>query len=343
MRVVGYPRSFSYVAQHSPVEVSAKAWDRLRWLKAWQALRERGLTGQQAAETLRLPRSTLYRWERQLKRDGPKGLEERSRRPKRVRRPEWSPELAQAVLRLREQYPAWGKETLQVLLVREGWQTSVSTVGRILAQLKARRVLVEAPRRAVSVRRRRPRRAYAVRKPRSYAVEAPGDVVQVDTLDVRPMAGVAFKHFTARDMVSRWDVVEVHRRATAQAATAFLGALQSRMPFPVKAIQVDGGSEFQAQFEQACAERGIRLFVLPPRSPKLNGCVERAHRTHQEEFYELYDGDLDLASVNQALQAWEKTYNTIRPHRSLAKLTPAEYLHLHHPRAAPEAHLSHMS
>jgi transposase len=117
-------------------------------------MRERGLSGQQAAETLCLPRSTLYRWERQLKREGPKGLEERSRRPKRVRRPEWSPELVQAVLRLREQYPAWGKETLQVLLVREGWQTSVSTVGRILAQLKARRVLVEAPRRAVSVRRR---------------------------------------------------------------------------------------------------------------------------------------------------------------------------------------------
>lgn len=343
MRIVGYPRSFYVAAQHRAVELSPKAWERLRWLKAWRALRERGLTGQQAAETLHLPRSTLYRWERQLKSDGPRGLEERSRRPRRVRRPQWSPELAQAVLRVREQYPAWGKETLQVLLEREGWTTSVSTVGRILAQLKARGVLREALRRPVSVRRHRLRREYAVRKPKGYAVEAPGDVVQVDTLEVRPMPGVAFKHFTARDMVSRWDVVQVHRRATAQAATAFLGALQERMPFPVKAIQVDGGSEFQAGFEQACADRGIRLFVLPPRSPKLNGCVERAHRTHQEEFYELYDGDLDLASVNQALRQWEKIYNMIRPHRSLAKKTPAEYLQLHHPWAAPKAHLSHMS
>jgi putative transposase len=343
MRLVGYPRSFYLAAQHRPVELSPKARDRLRWLKAWRALIERGLSAEQAAETLHLRRSTLYRWERRLKFEGPAGLEERSRRPKRLRRPQWSLQLAQGVLRLREQYPAWGKEILQGLLEREGQKTSVSTVGRILAHLKARGVLVEAPRRPVSVRRHRLRREYAVRKPRSYTVEAPGDVVQVDTLDVRPMPGVAFKHFTARDMVSRWDVVEVHRRATAQAATAFLGALQARMPFPVKAIQVDGGSEFQAQFEQACAERGIRLFVLPPRSPKLNGCVERAHRTHQEEFYELYDGDLDLASVNRALQAWETTYNTIRPHRSLAKLTPAEYLQLHHPRAAPKAHLSHMS
>jgi len=39
-------------------------------------------------------------------------------------------------------------------------------------------------------------------------------------------------------------------------------------------------------FEEACREKEIKLFVLPPRSPKLNGYVERAHRTHLEEFYE---------------------------------------------------------
>ena len=102
------------------------------------------------------------------------------------------------------------------------------------------------------------------------------DLVQVDTLDVSPLAGVVPKRFTARDVVSRWDVVEAHTQATATTAARFLDALQARMPFPVRAIQVDGGSEFQGAFEQTCQQRGIRLFVLPPRSPKLNGCVERA-------------------------------------------------------------------
>ncbi len=59
------------------------------------------------------------------------------------------------------------------------------------------------------------------------------------------------------------------------------------MPFPVKAIQVDDGAEFEAIFEEACQKRGIKLFILPPRSPKLNGGVERAPRTHAEEFYEV--------------------------------------------------------
>ena len=49
----------------------------------------------------------------------------------------------------------------------------------------------------------------------------PGDLVQVDTLDVRPLPGVILKHFTARDVVPRWDVVEVRTRATANTAPDF--------------------------------------------------------------------------------------------------------------------------
>ena len=148
----------------------------------------------------------------------------------------------------------------------------------------------------------------------------PGDLVQVDALDVRPLPGVILKHFTARDVVPRWDVVEVRTRATANTATDFLSTLQARMPFPVRAIQVDGGSKFQAGFEQACQERGLRLFVLPPRSPKLNGAVERAQRTHTEEFYEINDFPLEIAPLNQQLRLWELTYNTVRPHQALATL-----------------------
>jgi len=231
-----------------------------------------------------------------------------------------------AVLHLREQWPRWGKDKLAPLLRQKGWEVSTSMVGRILKRLKARRVLREPPRSGVSTRKRLWRRPYAVRKPKGYQVQAPGDLVQVDTLDVRPLPGVVFKHFTARDMVSRWDVLEVHTRATANTAVGFLDTLLARMPFPVRAIQVDGGSEFQSAFEEACHERGIQLFVLPPRSPKLNGCVERAQRTHTEEFYEVTDFPLQMPALNQQLLAWERVYNTVRPHQALGYLTPLQFL-----------------
>ncbi len=78
-------------------------------------------------------------------------------------------------------------------------------------------------------------RPYAVRKPKDYRPRAPGDLVQVDTADLRLSPGVTYKHFTARDVVSRWDVLDVAHRATAQPAARFLDTLQQRMPFPVRA------------------------------------------------------------------------------------------------------------
>ena len=188
-------------------------------------------------------------------------------------------------------------------------------VGRILTQLKARGRLVEPLPNGFKARQRRSwSRPYAVRKPSGYSVQQPGDLVQVDTLELRPLPGVILKQFTARAVVSRWDVLEVHSRATASPAAPFLDTLQRRLPFPIRAVQVDGGSEFAAAFEQACQQRGVRLFVLPPRSPKLNGHVERANRTHTEEFYEVTPCSLQIPALNQELLAWERTYNTVRPH-----------------------------
>ena len=254
MRVAGLPRSFYQLAKTTSGGLPPEAQERLRWVNCWQVLRRQGLTNSAAAETLELPRSTLYRWDRVLREEGLAGLRTRSRRPRRLRGPTWSPELAQAVLELREQFPRWGKDKLVVLLRRQGRQVSTSMVGRILIRLKASGVLKEPPRYGVSVRKRAHSRPYAMRKPKEYRAKQPGDIVQVDTLDIRPIPGVVLKHFTARDVVSRWDVIEVHTRSTSTLAAQFLHAMRRRFPFPIKAVQVDGGSEFQAAFESACRD-----------------------------------------------------------------------------------------
>jgi transposase InsO family protein len=274
---------------------------------------------------------TFYRWWRRFERDGSVALEARSRRPHRRRQPSWSAAVEAVVLKLRRQYPRWGKDKLVILLRREGHAISTSMVGRILRRLRQRGVLVEPARRSISAAKRRLARPYAIRKPREYQPRAPGDLVEVDTLDVRPLPGTVLKHFTGRDVISRWDVLEVHERATAKTAASFLTTLEARMPFPIRAIQIDGGSEFQAEFELACQQRSIRLFALPPRSPKLNGAVERAQRTHTEEFYEVYELPWTATALNQHARQWEHTYNTVRPHQALGYLTPAEFL-AHHAR-----------
>ncbi len=53
---------------------------------------------------------------------------------------------------------------------------------------------------------------------------------------MRPSPSVVLKHFTARDVLSRWDVLELASRATAATATRALEAVLERMPFPVEHV-----------------------------------------------------------------------------------------------------------
>ncbi len=304
-------------------ELTKEASKRLKWFDYYQSHNH---NARLTCRYFGISPQTFYRWKRRYDPEQLESLESRSHRPGRVRQPTTPPELIEAVVRLREKYPRWGKDKPVILLQAEGYQVSASTVGRILRYAKGRGILKEPIPNYVSTRKRLRKRPYATRKPKEYEARQGGDIVQLDTLDLRPLPGIVLKHFTAHDVVSKWNVMSVHRQASAATAAHFLDILKDRMPFTVRAIQVDGGSEFQAVFEEVCQRRGIKLFVLPPRSPKLNGGVERAHRTHTEEFYEVTDSTFELAELRQELLEWEITYNTVRPHQALGYLTPLRFL-----------------
>jgi len=313
--------------------ISFEARIRLSWMDYYQKTGNGRLT----CRHFGLSPDTFYKWKRKYQKDNLKSLEDdrKSRRPSILRHPETPIEVVEKIKSLRETYPRWGKEKLFILLkkelIKEGKESllvSVSTVGRTIERLKQRGILKEPIPNYISCKKRFLKRAWAVRKPKDYEVKEFGDLVEVDTLDIRPVPGIVRKQFTARDIISKWDVIEVYGNTTASLAAKFLDSLILRCPFKIKAIQVDGGSEFKAEFEQECQKRNIKLFVLPPYSPKLNGCVERANRTHTEEFYEVNDFSLNLEELNQQLREWENIYNTVRPHKSLGYLTPQEYVNI---------------
>ena len=320
-------------------ELSAEAKRRLRWFD-WHE--EHGRNVSLTSRHFGISRSTFYAWQKRFRRYDLRSLEGRSSRPKRVRQRTWRTEEVLAIQELREQHPRWGKAKLAVLLLRRGLRVAVTRVGRILAYLKQTGKLKE-PRRRLSAHRRAWKRPYATRKPRDYRPGLPGDLVQLDTVDIQPEPGVRLKQFTAIDVVSRWAVAFLASDATASSARRALAAIQAQMPFSVRAIQVDGGSEFMSVFEEAVEAAGIRLFELPPRSPKLNGCVERSNRTYREEFYDCTDALATVTALSPALARWDVVYNTIRPHQSLGYLTPAEALIANFPHCITREVLSDRS
>jgi transposase InsO family protein len=328
MRLFGFDRNMRRLASQPPPHLSPAAKARLRILD-WHFAHQANVS--RTARHFDLARSTVYRWLERYDNRRLESLETRSCRPHRRRQPTWTLEQAKAVLELRNQYPSWGKQKLVVLLRRQGLQLSESMVGRILVQQR-RRGLLRQPPRLARTRRRRLVRHYGRRKPNEYVPIQPGDLGQLDTLDVSLATGPRFKHFSLIDVVSRYGLAELRSTASATTAKDSLERMLERAPFPFRAIQVDGGSEFMAEFEDFCQQRGIHLFVLPPRSPKLNGCVERFQRTHQDDFYSCADEAYNLATLRTQIPDWESVYNTVRPHQSLGQLTPLEFLGAHYPQ-----------
>ena len=89
-------------------------------------------------------------------------------------------------------------------------------------------------------------------------------------------------------------------------------------------------AEFMLEFEQACAELNIPLFVIPPATLKHNGGVDRGNKIFRDEFYA--DPNLLANSVNAmrfSLREAVKKYNNYSPHHSLNGLTPSEYISPH--------------
>ncbi len=84
----------------------------------------------------------------------------------------------------------------------------------------------------------------------------------------------------------------------------------ARMPFPVRAIQVYGGSEFMAQFEEACRERGIRLFVLPPARPSSTATSNAPSAPTTRSSTTASPRPPRSPRVNRLLRKWEDICNT---------------------------------
>jgi transposase InsO family protein len=90
-------------------------------------------------------------------------------------------------------------------------------------------------------------------------------------------------------------------------------------------LQTDRGQEFFADKVQDQL-RAWRIKFRPtrPRSPHLNGKVERVQRTALDEFWS--EADLADSALPAQFAKWQTFYNTARPHSSLGGRSPAERL-----------------
>jgi len=296
-------------------------------VRLWEKLKAEDVSDKICQEVTGISRATYYRYKRTL-RDLAKGILPPSKKPKRLNKPIWGEAEKQLVLRLRRENPTYGKAKIAVILKRDhGQSLSESTVGRILKHLSHKGLILKS---ASAMRPKRKRNfSSSHAKPwtyKEYTTMLLGERVQIDHMTVTKN-GISFKHFQAWERKSKHIMAQVYRQAKSSTAKRFLLELIAQAPFKILSIQVDGGSEFMADFEKACKDLNIPLIVLPPSRPSYNGGTERGNRTFREEFYARHDLLADSVGPMKAeLKKALLKYNTYRPHYSLKGLTPMQYI-----------------
>ena len=278
--------------------------------------------GKNASLTARhfgLGRMTLYRWLRRFKHFGVIGLNEESRKPKRLRQPTTSWNTIIRIVQLRKLYPAWSKYKIQALLKREGIQVSASTAGRVLKKRGLINLKISKKRRKAALRPK-------ARFPRGLRISEAGDMIQMDTKHIMLPGGRKFYQFTAIDVLTKRKVMRVYPSESSRNGAEFIEECLLGFPFPIKAIQTDNGSTFLKEFDKLCKEKGIPHYFIYPRSPKQNTYVEISHEADKREFYQQGNVCSLLPVMQRKIKEWEDIWNNVRPHQALNYLTPSEYL-----------------
>ena len=300
-------------------------------IENWCELKGKKISDKTLQNIFHISRATFFRWKRALDSHGIYGLKPKSTKPLRMRQPDVLTKDVLATIRsLRQQHPFFGKVKIHALCIEQGLSISLSSVGRALHYLMKRDIITP-----VVVLKCNKERKFIRKFTNSHSKRLPKHHTSPMQLDhtIIHLRGTEHRVFVAYDTDSKFTLCKSYKHATADNAADFLSYLANLWPYTPSELQVDGGSEFRGSFENACKIKNIRLFVLPPRSPKLNGGVERYNQTLQDEFFLPNYNTLptQVDALNVKLQEWSKYYNEFRPHRSLIDkrglpMSPCQFL-----------------
>ena len=222
-------------------KLSAEGKKRLRWLDYYLGNKSVALT----CRHFGISRSLFYKWFGRYRKYGLVGLEDKSRRPSRVRKREVLPEIERQIVYLRKDNPALSKYKVSCILKRDfGFKVSPSTINRIfhdkqLFWSKPVTLAQTSAKKAWKIRR--------IRAPRALRGACPGSLVEVD-VKVLNSLGHTFYQFTAIDTCAKLKYLKVYSRKTAHCGQLFLEAMLTFYPFQVRHINSDNGGEFLPVF-----------------------------------------------------------------------------------------------
>lgn len=266
---------------------------------------------------LGISRKSFYKWRQRfaVEQGRREALLDRPRRPHRPRR-KVKKALRRRWLTLRQRTHL-GPARLRALLRAAGVRgvPRVATIATVVKQAG----------------RTRKRRATPKRYRRGCVVPRPGARVQLDVTWVPSLVeGRQLYQFTAIECCTRLRLVSLAEEMTISTAKAFAQYVLSTFPFAVRMVQTDHDSIFTHwytagpktpwarpvkahPFTVMVESFGAPPRLIPPRTPRRTGRVERSHQTDDQEFYHRRRY-ATRAELRYAFARWLWHYNHTRVH-----------------------------
>jgi transposase InsO family protein len=98
---------------------------------------------------------------------------------------------------------------------------------------------------------REPKQHQKKTRRKGFLPQKPGDLIQIDTVSIFT-DGIKRHIFTTIDIRTRFAFAYAYKSSSSAHGSVFFGKLLEVVPFVIRRVQTDNGSEFLKHFEQAC-------------------------------------------------------------------------------------------
>ena len=276
-------------------------------------------------------KSTLYEWKKTFE-DSNKSLVSlipKKTRPKRLRSMQIDYRLVEFISSFREQYGNIDRRKIKIFLDEYAKDLGIQSISdrSIGKVIKRKQLYFNTPKKI-----KKKTKFSRGRTNKSPKVNTPG-YVEVDSVIVY-INYQRHNFICCIDIFTKFAFVRKVSTLSSLQAQITLKEFQKRYGLNIHTVQTDNGSEFLGNFHKYLDQDQIKHVFIYPRSPRLNGVVERFNRTIQEEFInrndEIY---FDLNAFQVKLTEYLDWYNHKRPHMALNYQSPYQFIQQHIPES----------
>jgi transposase InsO family protein len=278
-----------------------------------------------ACDAYGVGKSTLYDWKRVYEASGKNkySLVPKSTRPHHTRTMTLNPKLVDFIKEMRKEYGNLGRAKIKPFLDEYAKSLGVKSYAttKISNIVRRKNFFFEKKKKR---KKKKPLTPWVKRSPRQ---KLPG-YIEMDIVHVWVLGR---KHYfvTALDVVTRFAWVTLAKSPSSKWTTYSYRKFTKHYKHKVRVVQTDNGSEFLGEFHKYITKLNVNHEFIYPKSPKVNGYIERFNRTFKEEFLYRHELTITEDKFQQKLTKYLVWYNTKRPHCSLNMKSPIEYMQVY--------------